>query len=76
MNNNNLFLDIDYFVTKMIERAYSLMVETERVNQSASGGGIRRRGMRGGHHLTKVKKNLHCLLKKISSEGHMRYCML
>ena len=42
--------------------AYSLTVEAERVNQSESGGGIHRRWIRGGHHLTKVKNKSHCSL--------------
>ena len=45
--------------------AYTLMVEAERVNQSESGGGIHRRWIRGGPHLTKVKNNSHCLLNII-----------
>jgi len=57
-------MDIDDFVTEMIERVYSLMVETERVNQSESGAGMPGRGMRRGHHLTNVKSNSHCLLIK------------
>ena len=40
------------------------MIETERVNQSESGGGIHRRGSQGDH-LKKVKNSSHCLLQKI-----------
>ena len=34
--------------------AYSLMEETERVNQSESGGGIHRKGIRGGLHFNSL----------------------
>lgn len=34
--------------------AYSLMEETERVNQSESGGGIHRSGIRGGLHFNSL----------------------
>ena len=43
------------FVQVMIGKAYSLMVETERVNQSESGG-FNASGMSGEPYLTKVKK--------------------
>ena len=63
------YLDIDDFVTEMIRRSYSLMVETERANQSESGGyrtSVHGGGIRGRLSFDISKEQLSFLLRKDS----------